>query len=147
MKYILILITLAFTAQSQQPSKSLMAEHKLNIAETAPAQDHSELFKEWKILKIKGMEQLNSSPTMAFEKEDSKVNGFAGCNNYFSTYTIDGNNLSFGPAGATRKLCPDMSVEQAFLSILPKIARYEIVKKELYLYDQADELLIAAFSL
>lgn len=147
MKYILILITLAFASQSQQPSKTLIVgEHDENISRKSPAQNHSELFKEWKILKISGIGQLNSSPTMSFEKEDSKVNGFAGCNNYFSTFTISGNNLIFGPAGATRKLCPDMSVENSFLKCLPNIARYEIVKKELYLYDQNDELLILAIS-
>ena len=54
--------------------------------------------------------------------------------------------MSFGPAGATRKLCPDMSVEDIFFKNLPNIARFEIVKKELYLYDQNDELLILAIS-
>jgi heat shock protein HslJ len=83
---------------------------------------------------------------MIFEKEDTKVAGFAGCNNYFSTYKVSGNELSFGPAGATRKLCPDMSVEDTFFKNLPNIARFEIVKKELYLYDQNDELLILAIS-
>ena len=83
---------------------------------------------------------------MIFEKEDSKVAGFAGCNNYFSTYKLSENTLSFGPAGATRKMCPDMSVEDLFFQNLPKIARFEIVKKELYLYDQNDELLILAIS-
>jgi len=147
MKYILILITLAF-ASHQQPSKTLIVgEHDENITRKSPAQNHSELFKEWKILKINGIEQLNSPPTMSFEKEDSKVNGFAGCNNYFATFKISKNELSLGPAGTTRKLCPDMSVEDAFLRLLPKISRYEIVKKELYLYGQADELLIVAFSM
>ena len=72
--------------------------------------------------------------------------GFAGCNNYFSTYNLSGNNLSFGNTGSTRKLCPDMTVENAFLNLLPQIARYEIVKKELYLYDQTDQTLITAIS-
>ena len=108
--------------------------------------DNSGLINEWTVIKIKGLEQLNASPTMIFEKEDSRVAGFAGCNNYFSTYTVSGNTLSLGPAGATRKLCPDMSVEDVFFKVLPNIARFEIVKKELYLYDQKDELLIVAIS-
>lgn len=102
--------------------------------------------KEWTVIKIKGLEKLSSSPTIAFQVEDSKVGGFAGCNNYFSTYTISENTLSFGNTGSTRKMCPDMSVEDTFLRLLPKIARYEIVKKELYLYDQTDEILITAIS-
>ena len=126
-------------------ASSLRYELK-NILSKVPTLDNSELIKEWTVIKIKGLEQLSSSPTMIFEKEDTKVAGFAGCNNYFSTYTVSGNNLSLGPAGATRKLCPDMSVEDVFFKNLPLIARFEIVKKELYLYDQKDELLIIAIS-
>ena len=119
-------------------ASSLRYELK-NIISKTPTLISDDLLKEWTVIKIKGLEQLSASPTMIFEKEDSKVSGFAGCNNYFSTYTISGNALNFGPAGATRKLCPDMSVEDVFFKNLPNIARFEIVKKELYLYDQNDE--------
>ena len=117
-----------------------------NIISKTPTLNDSDLIKEWTVIKIKGLEQLSNSPTMIFEKEDSKVAGFAGCNNYFATYNVSGNALSFGPAGATRKLCPDMSVEDVFFKNLPNISRFEIVKKELYLYDKNDELLILAIS-
>lgn len=127
MKYLFLLFTLAFTT-------------------IHPGTEQSELMKEWTVLKINGLENLSASPTIVFQKEDSKVGGFAGCNNYFSTYNVLGNTLRFGNTGSTRKMCPDMSVEDAFFSILPKIARYEIVKKELYLYNQNDELLITAIS-
>jgi heat shock protein HslJ len=126
-------------------ASSLRYELK-NIISKTPTLINDDLVKEWTVIKIKGLEQLSSSPTMIFEKEDTKVAGFAGCNNYFSTYKVSGNELSFGPAGATRKLCPDMSVEDSFFKNLPNIARFEIVKKELYLYDQNDELLILAIS-
>lgn len=117
-----------------------------NIISKVPSMDNAELFKQWTVIKIQGLENLSSSPTMTFEKEGTKVSGFSGCNNYFSSYEISKNALRFGPAGATRKLCPDMSVEDTFLNQLPNIARFEIIKKELYLYDQNDELLILAIS-
>ncbi|MEL4456619.1 DUF4377 domain-containing protein [Lutimonas vermicola] len=117
-----------------------------NIISKIPTLYDSDLIKEWTVIKIKGLEQLSNSPTMIFEKKDAKVAGFAGCNNYFATYNVSGNALSFGPAGATRKLCPDMSVEDVFFKNLPNISRFEIVKKELYLYDKNDELLILAIS-
>lgn len=126
-------------------ASSLRYELK-NIISKTPTLINDDLIKEWTVIKIKGLEQLSSSPTMIFEKEDTKVAGFAGCNNYFSTYKVSGNELSFAPVGATRKLCPDMSVEDNFFKNLPNIARFEIVKKELYLYDQNDELLILAIS-
>ena len=117
-----------------------------NIISKIPTLNDSDLIKEWTVIKIKGLEQLSNSPTMIFEKEDSKVAGFAGCNNYFATYNVSGYALNFGPAGATRKLCPDMSVEELFFKNLPNISRFEIIKKELYLYDKNDELLILAIS-
>jgi heat shock protein HslJ len=117
-----------------------------NVISKTLSIENSELFKEWTVIKIKGLEQLSASPTMIFEKEDAKVEGFAGCNNYFSTYKLKDNILSFGPAGATRKLCADMSVEDGFFKLLPEVARFEIIKKELYLYDKNDELLILAIT-
>jgi len=126
-------------------ASSIRYELKNMISKT-PTVVTADLIKEWTVIKIKGLEQLSSSPTMVFEKEDTKVGGFAGCNNYFSTYTVAANALTFGNTGATRKLCADMSTEDAFLKSLSQVARFEIVKKELYLYDINDELLILAIS-
>ena len=134
MKYLFLLITLAFSS---------INENQSNIF---PVNDHTELMKEWKVIKMKGLEKLNTSPTMVFQEKDSKLGGFAGCNNYFSTYTLTGNNISFGNTGTTRKMCPDMSSEDTFLNLLTMVARYEVVKKELYLYDPKDEVLILAFT-
>ncbi len=135
------------TRVDNPPADASSFRYKLkNIVSKIPTINHSDLIKEWTVIKIKGLEQLSSSPTMTFEKKDSRVYGFAGCNNYFSTYNVSGNTLSFGPAGATKKLCPDMSAEDAFFKDLPNISRFEIVKKELYLYDKNDELLILAIS-
>lgn len=115
------------------------------IAKT-PDVDASELFKEWVVIKIEGLEKLSTSPTLTFQQEDEKLSGYAGCNNYFATYTVNDNVLNIGNAGATRMLCPDMSVEDTFLKTLPLVQRYEIKKKELYLYDQNDKVLIIAIS-
>ena len=126
-------------------ASSIRYELKSVISKTMTP-DAADLFKEWTVIKVKGIEQLSSSPTMIFEEKDSKLAGFSGCNNYFSTFTISENVLNFGPAAATRKLCPDMNVEDAFLKQLSNVARFEIVKKELYLYDQNDEIIILAIS-
>ena len=109
--------------------------------------DGSQLMKEWKVLKLKGLEQITSAPTLVFQEEDHRLSGFAGCNNYFSTYNLSGHEISFEKTGSTRKLCPDMTVEDVFLKLLPEVARYEIVKKELYLYNKNDEVLIIAMSI
>lgn len=59
-------------------------------------------------------------------KADGKAIGSGGCNNFFSTYNHGPNDvagagaLSFGPIGATKKMCPPeiMNVEQAFFKTL-----------------------------
>lgn len=116
------------------------------VIDKTPSDSDVGLYKKWTVIKLKDLDQLSSSPSLMFEKEASKVTGFAGCNNYFSTYTLSANALSFSNTGATRKLCEDMSVEDSFLKLLPQVARFEIIKKELYLYDINDELLIVGFS-
>jgi len=66
-----------------------------------------------------------------------KVAGSAGCNRYTATYTSDGQKLTIGPAGATRKMCaqPDgvMEQEQQFLRALETVttARFEGDRLEL----------------
>ena len=117
------------------------------IISKVASSDGSELMKEWKVLKLKGLEQIASAPTLIFHEKDNRLTGFAGCNNYFSTYTISGKEIKFDKTGSTRKLCPDMSVEDIFFKLLPEVARYEVVKKELYLYDKSDTVLIIAMSI
>lgn len=78
--------------------------------------------KEWKLeyLKWDGLQYGidGKAPTLAF-KEEGKVAGFAGCNNYFGTYTIDGRTINIGEVGATRMMCEaKMELEEKFLKAL-----------------------------
>jgi heat shock protein HslJ len=60
--------------------------------------------------------------------QDGRAFGSAGCNHWFASYQLQGNNLSFGPAGSTRKLCAPalMEQEQRFLKALQQIRRWDI---------------------
>ena len=51
---------------------------------------------------------------------DGQVNGNAGCNNFFGSYTQDGDVVTFTGVGATRKACEQniMDQEAAFLEAL-----------------------------
>ena len=127
-------------------ASSIRYELKELISKVASS-DGSELMKEWKVLKLKGLEQIVSAPSLVFHEKDQRLSGFAGCNNYFSTYSLSGHEITFSKTGSTRKLCPDMSVEDTFFKLLPEVARYEVQKKELYLYNKNDEILIIAMSI
>jgi len=78
--------------------------------------------KEWKVeyLKSDGIQYgiEDKIPTIVFA-EDGKVNGFAGCNNYFGSYDLEGRRLYFEELGSTRMHCKEtMELEQAFLKLL-----------------------------
>ncbi len=80
--------------------------------------------------------------TISFK--DGQAAGNAGCNNFFASYTVDGNQLTIGQAGSTMMACPEpaMSQEQAFLSNLSQAATYEIAGTELQLFDSAGQAIL-----
>lgn len=60
--------------------------------------------------------------------EDGRAYGNAGCNHWFAPYTLDGEKLSFGPVGSTRKQCAPalMEQEKRFLKALETVQRWDI---------------------
>jgi heat shock protein HslJ len=54
--------------------------------------------------------------------QDGEAGGLAGCNMFFAPYTLDGDQLTFGPAGSTMMACEEraMAQEQTFLANLEK---------------------------
>jgi heat shock protein HslJ len=59
---------------------------------------------------------------------DGQLTGSAGCNNYFASYTTDGDNITIGPAGSTQQFCSEpegiMAQEQEYLTALQTAATY-----------------------
>jgi heat shock protein HslJ len=80
--------------------------------------------------------------------EDGQLNGSAGCNNYMTSYTLDGANITIQPPATTRKMCPEpagvMEQEAAFVTMLPQAATYTISGDSLELRT-ADGALIVSF--
>ena len=60
--------------------------------------------------------------------DDGRAYGNGGCNHWFAPYTLDGENLSFGKVGSTRKLCAPalMEQEKRFLQALENVQRWDI---------------------
>nr|WP_096335660.1 META domain-containing protein [Pseudomonas alkylphenolica] len=60
--------------------------------------------------------------------EDGRAYGNAGCNHWFAPYQLDGDKLSFGKVGSTRKLCAPalMEQEKRFLQALETVQRWDI---------------------
>lgn len=78
---------------------------------------------------------------MVLVGEESRVRGNAGCNNFFGTYQVEGDSLSFSQVGATMMACLEgMETEAGFLAALGAADRYEISGAMLSLYE-GDKLL------
>ncbi|MBK9613684.1 MAG: META domain-containing protein [Dehalococcoidia bacterium] len=67
---------------------------------------------------------------MPFFGDDGSLSGNAGCNNYSTSYTIDGDNISINPGIATTRMaCAEnvmSAVETAYLAALPTAATYAV---------------------
>jgi heat shock protein HslJ len=79
--------------------------------------------------------------------EDGRLNGSAGCNNYMTSFTAEGGNLSIEPAGSTRMFCDGegiMEQEAAYLMGLENVTTFTIRGNQLELRD-ASGALIASY--
>lgn len=94
------------------------------------------LDKEWKVYQIGGNQIEASNPTLLFQGDTKQVGGFAGCNRFFSSFTVDGNSLKLGVTGLTRMMCQDMTVEDAFVKALEQVRSFEVSGTELQLMDE-----------
>ena len=81
---------------------------------------------------------LNGTSISASFSQDDNLSGSAGCNSYTATYEVEGDQMSIGPAAATRKYCGEAGVmeqEAAYLQALGKVASYKIEGDALTLFD------------
>ena len=87
---------------------------------------------------------LGSEITATFDGE--KVAGTAGCNSYTASYTIDGDEISVGPAAGTRMACMEpegvMEQESAYLAAVSEAATYELGRDRLTLYGAEGQILV-----
>ena len=90
--------------------------------------------------------------------EDGTLSGSAGCNNYTTTYTVDGDNITIGMGASTMMFCAEpegvMDQEAQYLAALETAATYTITGDKLELrtadgalavsYAAAGEAVVAA---
>lgn len=88
----------------------------------------------------------DKQPHILLDPAQKQATGFAGCNNFFGSYELDGSSLTFGPMGATRMACPDLEtgLEASVFNALESARKWKIEGGELLLLE-ADAVL-ARFS-
>lgn len=72
----------------------------------------------------------NLKPAITVDAEKGTIQGNTGCNSFQGNVKVDGNKISI-PAdlATTRKMCPDMAGEQAFLAALKKVNSYSVTEQ------------------
>lgn len=85
----------------------------------------------------------NAEITLGFDGKENRYFGKAAVNNYFGAYTLEGENLSFGPAGATMMAGPEplMTAEQEYLQFLADVKSYKLEGNKLILTGAEDKTL------
>ena len=66
----------------------------------------------WRAETITGRPVIDSAASTITFEADGRVSGRAGCNRYFGTSTIAGEQLSFGAMGATQMACAPALMDQ-----------------------------------
>jgi heat shock protein HslJ len=93
----------------------------------------------WTLVSLDGKPVLapegGEIPSVVFGKDPGRATGSSGCNTFAAPYTVDGDALTFGLAISTRKACPDMFLETAFLAGLESTATHRIEGHDLVLRD------------
>jgi heat shock protein HslJ len=82
----------------------------------------------WRAETITGRPVVDSAASTITFEADGRVSGHGGCNRYFGTSTIAGEQLSFGAMAATRMACAPglMDQEARFFEALGSAERWTI---------------------
>lgn len=90
------------------------------------------------------MVELPDGAIVSLRLEDGDAGGSGGCNSYFTSYELDGFDLTFGPIGSTMMAClpPLMDLEQAYFANLQQVAAYQSGGIQMALLDANGDFLL-----
>ncbi len=85
------------------------------------------------------MTNVPATSRVTVEFNSGKVTGNGGCNNYFGSYTVNGNTIAISEVAATMKACPQpiMTLEQAYFKALQAAASFKVTGDTLELMNNA----------
>lgn len=76
-------------------------------------------------------------------KSKGEVVGNGGCNNFFGSYTQEGETLTFGPLASTKMAClGKMEAETAFMNAVQNARAFEATHLEMSLKDEQGETVL-----
>jgi heat shock protein HslJ len=124
----------------------LRLEEIMSPLESSQKPDSDLINTRWKLVLLNGNEvetsEGGSDLHMTLRLEENKVNGYAGCNNFFGTYETSERTLRFSKLASTKRACPDMDLESEFLNALQSSEEYKIEGEQLTLYSNGEPIAI-----
>ncbi|KFF15034.1 META domain-containing protein [Flavobacterium hydatis] len=129
-------------AQKNNKVQFKNSKNKIVMEFTIPTQNDIWSFiakNDWKLIMLENVGQDYGKAYIKFDPATKKVSGNSGCNNFFGTYTLKGNDqIQFSNLGSTRMACIDpeaSKTEQKILSLLDnKEIRFDVAEQTLNFY-------------
>ena len=102
----------------------------------------------WKLVELMGHKIQDSSIKkemyLVLKKTESRVEGNGGCNAFSSTFTLQNNEITFGPLVSTKMFCQGIEAENEFFKALSSADHYYLKSDTLSL-TQGKVLRVAKF--
>lgn len=135
MKFLLSLVTLLITISSCKPSAEVVEQSK-NMQE--------KLSGTYYITQLNDTDVSSNKLVITFDETSNKVNGTAGCNSFFGSYSTENNTITFGDIAASKKWCSKdiMTIEKQFLKSLSLVNSFSIDTNVISFLEN-DEILIS----
>ncbi len=92
----------------------------------------------WTAIELNGQPPLPATTMTAEFNEEGMVSGSAGCNNYSSSYEVDGNQITIGLGMMTQMACIEVvnDQERTYMGALEAATTFEVNEDELILFDE-----------
>ena len=98
----------------------------------------------WQLKTLNG-NAINHERPLTLNFDDSRLNGYAGCNSFFGSYVGSNDGVfSTGAIGATKMACGGErdQIEQQFLKGLSQAKQFALSREQLHLLDENRKILL-----
>lgn len=90
---------------------------------------------DYKVTLLDNQSITSQEITLTFDDANKRVSGFSGCNNFFGTYNLDNESLTFSNLASTKKFCQEEAnaLEQNYLKALEKTTNFKVANNTISL--------------
>lgn len=98
----------------------------------------------WTVTELNGQPPLPATNMTAEFNDEGMVSGSAGCNNYNSSYEVDGNQITIGLGMMTQMACIEAvnDQEKAYMGALEAATTFEVSEDGLILFDENFDVIV-----